>query len=422
MKIGLALSRLIFLLTTLVAWLTFVFFTAFSGWWLSPVVNPEDPGSFFDWATETLERENAVGNSALVLIEEGEIFREFYRGANSIVNADTVFSTASMSKWIAANGAMQAVTEGKLDLDAPVADYLSRWELPVNGFDPSGVTVRRLLSHTAGLADGLGFGDYKLDESLPSLEEELSNPRASSGDPVRIEVSMAPGSAWRYSGGAYLLLELLLEEVTGQEFEQYMQHSFFDPLGMQRSTYASLNTMENNAGSVTRSGQQAAIYQYASSAATAFATSASDLGRFVLAQIPQSNASRILPLQTIASMREPHGRSLGADIWGLGTMLYAPTANGDTVFGHDGGNEPAINSTARINPENGDALIVLETGHPTLATTIGSQWVLWQTGTPDFLDIDSVLASMVWPAVIGSLVILLSFVGSWVARRKAKKV
>jgi hypothetical protein len=141
------------------------------------------------------------------------------------------------------------------------------------------------------------------------------------------------------------------------------------------------------------------------------------LSRFVLAQIPQSGANRVLPLQTIAIMREPHGRSFGADIWGLGTMLYAPTPAGDSVFGHDGGNEPAINSTARINPDTGDALIILETGHPSLATTIGSQWVLWQTGSPDFLDVDSVIASMVRPATAGSLLILSLFAGAWIVRR-----
>lgn len=419
MKFKSILSRLMLLLATLACWLSFVFFTAFSGWWMSPVVSPNDPAAFLSWATTTLERENAAGNSALVLIEDGRIFSEFYRGAKAPVDADTVFSTASMSKWIAAHGAMQAVLEGKLDLDAPVANYLSRWELPANGFDPADVTVRRLLSHTAGFADGLGFGDYRLDETLPTLEEELSMPRASSGDPVRIEVSITPGSEWRYSGGGYLLLELVIEEVTGMRFEQYMQQRFFDPLNMQRSTYASLDTITNNAGSLTRSGEPAEITHYASSAATAFATSASDLSRFVLAQIPQSNARRVLALDTVALMREPHGRRFGADIWGLGTMLYAPTPNGDVVFGHDGGNEPAINSAARINPDTGDALIVLETGHPSLATTVGSQWVLWQTGTPDFLDIDAVITSMVWPAIIGALIILFLLLTYWrLAARK----
>jgi CubicO group peptidase (beta-lactamase class C family) len=211
MQIRFSLSWLMLLISALATWSVFVFFTAFSGWWLSPMVNPDDSSAFFEWATTTLELENAAGNSALVLIEDGEIAGEFYRGATTQVDADTVFSTASMSKWIAANGIMQAALEGKLNLDAPVANYLSRWELPTNGFDASEVTIRRLLSHTAGFTDGLGFGDYRLNEPLPTLEQELANPRASSGEPVQIQVSETPGSNWRYSGGSYLLLELVIE-------------------------------------------------------------------------------------------------------------------------------------------------------------------------------------------------------------------
>jgi len=87
---------------------------------------------------------------------------------------------------------------------------------------------------------------------------------------------------------------------------------------------------------------------------------------------------------TLADMRKPHGFVFGAGIWGLGTILYAPTANGDYVYGHDGANDPAINTSVRINPEASDAFILLVSGHPSLASNIGSQWVLWQTGHPAF--------------------------------------
>ena len=107
--------------------------------------------------------------------------------------------------------------------------------------------------------------------------------------------------------------------------------------------------------------------------------------RFVLAQLSVANHSSRLKKTTISSMREPHGKRLGAAIWGLGTILYAPTNSGDFVFGHDGRNEPAINSTVRINPDNNDAIIVLVSGHPSLASTIGFEWVLWQTGYPDVM-------------------------------------
>jgi CubicO group peptidase (beta-lactamase class C family) len=388
-------------------WAVFVFVTAFYGWWMSPIAAPGDSVEFFRKATAIIKAENS-GNTAMVLIQDAEITGEFYSNLNDTVNENTVFSTASMSKWFAANAVMKLVEDDRISLDDPVERHLSRWQLPTSQFDNSRVTVRRLLSHTAGLNDGLGFGDYKPEEQLPSLEESLTSARASSGDEVNFAVQSLPGDEFAYSGGSYLILELLVEEVAGMTFAAYMQNTFFDPLGMTRSGYNFIGEIENNAGSYDRDGEPAASYKYASNAATAFSTSTADLAKFVMAQLPENQSSAILSQATITDMRQPHGRTFGADIWGLGTILYSPTRNGDFLFGHDGGNDPAINSTARINPDNGDAIIVLETGHPSLATNIGSQWVLWQTGMPDVLAINLVVQSMILPLSIGLLLILLA--------------
>lgn len=389
-----------------VAWIGIVFFSAFYGFWMQPVVSPGNPVQFFEYASNRLEMENP-GNSTLTLIENGQITHQYFSASLDEVNSETVFSTASMSKWITALGVMKLVEAGRLDLDAPVSQYLTRWKLPPSEFDNNQVTVRRLLSHTAGFSDGLGFGDYAVDEELPDLEVSLSNPRASSARDVSIAVSNTPGSEWRYSGGSYLLLELVVEEVTGQPFADYMQEAIFNPLEMSRTGYEFIGSYDNNAGSISRNGEKSPTFKYASKAATAFVTSTADLSKLVLSQIPSSQYESILSDDTIRNMREPHGRTSGFDIWGLGTILYSPTESGDFVFGHDGANDPAINTTARINPESGDAIIVLVTGHPSLATNIGSQWVLWETGYPDVLDSDTVMASMYLPIVIGIILILL---------------
>jgi hypothetical protein len=116
-------------------------------------------------------------------------------------------------------------------------------------------------------------------------------------------------------------------------------------------------------------------------------------------------------------MTEPHGRTLGLDIWGLGVALYAPTASGAYVYGHDGANTPAINTTVRINPDNGDAVIVLVTGNPSLATAIGSEWTRWQTGVVDFLSIERALRSALVPWFLGLASMALLW-GWRVARRR----
>ena len=382
-------------------WSIFAFTMAFYGWWMASVAERGNHSEFFGWAVTEINSKNS-GTAALVLIEDGAVVHRFF---SDEVDENTLFATASFSKWITALAVMTLVEQNKVDLDAPLSNYLSRWQLPDSEFDNDEVTIRRLLSHTAGLTDGLGFGDYLSSEPLPSLEEELSNPRASGGREVKITVGREPGSEFLYSGGGYLLLQLVVEEVSAVEFTDYVTQVVLDPVAMDRSTYEFLGDQINASPSFNIDGSLAPTYQYASAAATAFASSAADLTNLVVMLLD----GKRFPLQqeVVASMREPQGFMLGSGIWGLGTMLYVQTHNGDFVFGHDGANDPAINTSVRINPETLDGFVMLVSGHPSLASSIGSEWVLWQTGYPDFLSTERALVSAVLPTLMGSTVILL---------------
>lgn len=297
---------------------------------------------------------------------------------------------------------------------------MTRWHLPPSQFDNRKVTTRRLLSHTAGLTDGLGFADYKPDEALPTLEQSLANPRASSGEDVAIAVGVEPGSEWRYSGGGYLILELLVQEVSGESFDAFIERAILQPLGMMRSGYRYFGDVENSAQSHDQDGRPATIYRYASKAATGFITSASDMSKFVLAQLPVVT-DKPLAQATIDAMRKPHATLHGIDIWGLGTILYAPTASGDFVFGHDGANEPAISASVRINPDTNDGIVVLVTGSQTLAPTLGFHWIFWQTRLPDFLSIPGEIRR-VTPVLLGGVfvILLMAIFIAW-HRRRTKK-
>ncbi|MFK8021122.1 MAG: serine hydrolase domain-containing protein [Pseudomonadales bacterium] len=399
-------------MTAIVAWTIVAAGLAISGWWINSTAERGNSDEFFDWAVNEINTKNN-GVTALMLIEDGAVTHRFFKGD---ADEETLFPTASFSKWITALSVMSLVEQKLVDLDAPVSQYLSRWRLPDSAFDNAGVTVRRLLSHTAGLTDQLGFGDYKRSEVLPSLEDELRNPRASSGAGTEIIVGQEPGSEFLYSGGGYLILQLLVEELTGVEFADYVTQTILKPLEMSRSSYEYLGDLENVAPSYKADGSLAPTYQYASAAATAFASSASDLSKLVIALLNKEK----LPLNpnTIVEMREPHGFVLGSGIWGLGTILYVQAPNGDFVFGHEGANDPAINTSVRINPETSDGFIMLATGHPTLPSNIGSEWTLWQTGYPDFLSTERALKSAVAPILVGImfLVPLIAFL----ARRRPR--
>ena len=132
---------------------------ALEGWWRQPLAPAGDTRAFMDAAVAEIDRTRR-GNVAFVLIEDGQVFDEHFTSAGQPVDRDTLFQVASMSKWITAWGVMTLVEAGTLDLDAPVSTYLTRWSLPTTEFDNDGVTVRRLLSHTAGLTDGLGYGGF----------------------------------------------------------------------------------------------------------------------------------------------------------------------------------------------------------------------------------------------------------------------
>ena len=95
----------------------------------------------------------------------------------------------------------------------------------------------------------------------------------------------------------------------------------------------------------------------------------------------------VLAPKTLEEMRRPHASQLGAAIWGLGTMLYAGNDAGGFVIGHDGNNDPAINTAARLDPATGNGVVVLETGNRLLATTMAGEWLFWRTGNVDFLTL-----------------------------------
>lgn len=404
-------------LLCIVVWVGVLLGGTLYGWWRRPLAPPGDAAAFLREATAIVGASNR-GNTALVLIERGAVVGEFFSSTADPVDRDTVFAVASSSKWITAHAILKLVDQGKLELDRPVERHLTRWHLPPSSFSADGVTARRLLSHTAGLTDGLGFGDYGLDEPLPTLEESLAAPRSSSGLAAgSIAVGIEPGSQFRYSGGGYLLLELLVEEIAGERFDSFVRREVLEPLGMTRSGYDDLSTTANSAKSYDANGQPAPIVRYASNAATGFTTSAGDLVKLVLFHLRPGTRGP-LTTRTLESMRIAEATSMGVDLWGVGTVLYAPTQDGRSVFGHDGINDPAISATVRINPQTEDALIVLATGSKTLASRLGAEWVFWQTGLPDVLSLPGEVRRVLPTVGIGACVIVvLAAVLSWRSRR-----
>lgn len=406
-------------------WTGLCVFGFLEGWFREPIA-PEGDVAEFTQALEARLESEFRGNAAYVLLERGEVVASRFLSVGRPVDENTVFQVASLGKWIVAHGIMALIEEGKLDLDSPVSKWLTRWELPPSAFDNDEVTVRRLLSHTAGLADGLGYGGFAAGESVQTLEASLTKASdASPGRDGRARVGFKPGSRWQYSGASFTLLQLLVEEVTGETFEVYIERRILQPLAMNNSSFA----LEARDGPLVTDfydtdGTPGPHYSFTGRGAAGFYTSAADLTRLlqVYSVGPKGEpiGRGVLKPETLKLMREPHARQYGADIWGLGTILYVPTRTGDFIIGHDGNNTPAINTSARVNPKTGDGIIILETGNGFLATTLAGEWTFWQAGKPDLFDVLTSIDEVLKALAAGWIVICVFVAGlAWRRRRRS---
>ena len=307
-----------------------------------------------------MERHQVAG-VAVALIHDGDlVWSQGYgfadRAAGIPVTPDTIFQVASISKSVSAWGVMRLVETGKLVVDAPVGQYLTRWQLPPSEFDHGEVTIYRLLSHTAGLSLP-GYAGFEPGQPLPSLEESLSGP---TGEEDGVRVILEPGSEYSYSGGGYTVLQLVIEEVSGETFADFMRREVLEPLGMAHSGFEWTPEMQAlTATAYDAGGQPLPNYLFTTQAAAGLYATAPDLARFVAAGLPglgseQAGQDVLLP-ETIELMYQPAPATNGG--YGLGYSSYA-LLDGTRVVYH-GGHNQGWEARFEAAPEKGTGIVIL---------------------------------------------------------------
>ncbi|MEM7217423.1 MAG: serine hydrolase domain-containing protein [Pseudomonadota bacterium] len=311
-------------------------------------------GSALRGVALTLLARHQVAGAAVVRIEAGAIAEEHYLGVRSVATGealtrDDLFQVASVSKPVAAWAVMRLVSEARLALDHPVGERLTRWQIPASSFDAEGVTVRRLLSHTAGLSLG-GYPGFREDEALPELVASLNGATGGAG---AVHLMQPPGQGFSYSGGGYTLLQLLVEEVTGESFADYAARALFRPLGMSETSFEPTAALRDRLA--TPHGQrlnEIPHHRFRAQAAANLHTSASDLARFALANMARNP---VLDRTIVESMHVGVAAARpGMDI-GLG--FFVSGADGELI-GH-GGSNFGWKAQLSFVPASGDGLVVL---------------------------------------------------------------
>ena len=194
--------------------------------------DPTDIGSLIEYYD--------VPGVSVAVINDFELDYVEVHGVKSVttrepVTEETLFQAASLSKGVSATAVMSLVQVGAVSLDTEINDYLTSWKLHDNAYQANEkVTLRRLLSHTAGTTVG-GFRGYRYTEPVPNLIQILNGFPPANSPPIVVD--RVPGSEFRYSGGGYLVMQQAVQDVTGLAYTEFIRQRVLQPIGMSASTY-----------------------------------------------------------------------------------------------------------------------------------------------------------------------------------------
>jgi len=316
---------------------------------------------------DRMKRYNVPGVSVAVLAEGRVLWAKGYgvmdADTKEPVTAETLFVAGSISKPVAAMGALKLVEEGRIGLDAPINDALTTWKLPENELTAGHpVTLRQLLSHSGGTTVH-GFRGYAEGEAVPSITDILDG----KGNSPAVRVDLEPGKQWRYSGGGITVMQLALADAGKAPFPEIMRAKVLEPVGMAASSYEQAFTPERLKLAASGHDAEGKVipgkrHAYPEMAAAGLWTTATDLAKFAgevwLSVNGRSN--KVLSKETARLMVEPHIAARGEQQMALG--LFLEKRGGQTYFGHGGQDEGFI-AYLIAHRENGYGAAVMTNSH-----------------------------------------------------------
>ena len=276
-----------------------------------------------------------------------------------LVTPETLFQAGSISKPIAAIGALKPVEQGKFKLDENVNEALRSWKLPENELTKEQkVTLRRILSHSAGLTIH-GFPGYAEGELVPTIPQILDGEKPANTNAVRVDT--VPGTVLRYSGGGITIMQLMMTDVTGNSFPELMHDLVLGPIGMSHSTYEEplrrklwpdVAVPYDERGEPIKGG----FHTYPEMAAAGLWTNPSDLARAAIeVQKEYAGTTHKILSQSMAHEMLTHqkeDRGLGFELEKMG---HTPR------FGHFGVNEGFV-ATLQAYRDMGQGIAIMTNG------------------------------------------------------------
>jgi len=307
-----------------------------------PELTKADFETFLDALIPSQLRNRNIAGAVVSVVKDGQVlFQKGYGYADveekkPVLPEQTLFRPGSISKLFTATAVMQLVEQGKLDLDHDVNDYL---DFPIPKTYPEPVTLRQLLTHTGGFQETLKNLFVAHESDIKPLRTYLVNEM-----PARI---FPPGKIPSYSNYGVTLAGYIVERVSGEKFERYIENHILKPLGMNHSTFDQpLSTQlapQMSKGYLSASKEPRDFEFVQVAPAGALTTTAADMTRFMLAFLQDGavDGVSILKPETVRQM-ETRQFEFHPMLPGLGITfmeyLVDPVRiiahGGDTVYFH----------------------------------------------------------------------------------------
>ncbi len=304
---------------------------------------------------------------SILIFKEKDILYENYLGnsnieQNTALTNNDLFLLASVSKVITATALLQLYDDGLFSLDDPINDYLS-FDVNIPNH-PADITFRMLLTHTSGIADGSALDDqyYYGEDPQISLAFFLENylvPGGSFYNATENFYNFNPGAKYEYSNEGNALIGLLVEQISGLDFNSYCKQNIFTPLNM-NNTFWRLDEISQTIVQPYEytNGQYKAIahYTFSDYPNGGLRSTGKDLHKFLSAFVQDglSNNYQLLDANTIQAMTTPQIPSLDKEV-GLHLFLM-DSENG--LWGHDGG-EQGVATIMAFNPVTKIGAVIL---------------------------------------------------------------
>lgn len=310
---------------------------------------------------ERMKFYHANGISITVIKDYKIEWTKSYGWADSLeqrpVTAITRFQAGSNSKSLNAIGVLKLVQDGKVNLNEDINKYLKTWKFPYDTLSKGKkITVANLLSHTAGITIH-GFPGYEIGDTIPTLTQILDGQKPANTKAVRsiYESSLK----YQYSGGGTTISQLIIQDVTGQPYDEFMWNNVLKPMGMTNSSYTQPPTKKVERFLATgyyNDGKpvKGKYHIYPEQAAAGLWTTSNDLAKYVIeTQLSlEGKSKKVLNRETTMLRLSPFVDSSSA----LGVFIL--NKGGVKYFNHGGVDEGFVSQYVG-SFEGGNGVVVM---------------------------------------------------------------